>query len=84
MFTKVTTNTCPEPDQSSPHALPLRSILILQSHLRLGLPRSFFPLSHSTRSLYYILITSIRATFPAPLIVLDSIVLTIFGKDGKL
>ena len=40
--------TCPypEPTPSSPHdplQLPERSILILSSHLRLGLPNGFFP-----------------------------------------
>jgi hypothetical protein len=37
------TGPCPDPDQSNPsHPLSLRSILILSTHLRLGLPSGLF------------------------------------------
>jgi len=45
----------PEPARSSPyppHPTSLRSILILSSHLRLGLPSGLFPSSFATKILY--------------------------------
>ena len=59
--------TCsyPESDQFSqwhPHPTSWRSILILPSHLRLGLPSGFFPSSLSTKSLHAPLLFPIRAT----------------------
>jgi hypothetical protein len=48
--------TCPipEPDQSNPcpHPTAWRSILILSSHLCLGLPSGLFPLGFPTKTLY--------------------------------
>jgi hypothetical protein len=58
--------TCPypEPDQSSlrppPHPTSRRSILVLSSHLRLGLLSGLFPSGFSTKTLYAPLISPIR------------------------
>jgi hypothetical protein len=64
----------PELDQSSPHHPHLtspRPILILFTHLRLGLPSSLFPYVFPTNDLYAFLFSPIRATWPAHLIFLD-------------
>ena len=46
--------TCPYPGptQSSPHPTSWRSILILSTHLRLGLPSDRFPSGFPTKTLY--------------------------------
>jgi hypothetical protein len=63
--------TCPysEPDRSSPcpHPIYLRSILILSSRLRLGLPSSLLPSGFATKALYAPRLSPIRATCPAHL-----------------
>ena len=56
-----------------PHPTSRRSILILYTHLRLGLPSGLFPSGFSTKNLYTNLSTPIRATCPAHLIFLDFI-----------
>jgi hypothetical protein len=61
----------PEPDQSSPYQpilFHLRSILILYTHLRLGLPSDLFPSGFPTNILYAFLFTPIRATCPTSLL----------------
>ena len=66
-----------------PHPIPWRRILILSSHLRLGLPNGLFPSGFPTRTLYTPLPSPIRATCPAHLILLDFTTLTIFGKEYR-
>jgi hypothetical protein len=53
------TGPCPEPDRSSPYhpILSLRSILILSTHLRLGLPNGLFPSGFPTNILYAFLVS---------------------------
>jgi len=68
----------PEPDQAIPYPHPT-SNLILSSHLRLALTSGLFPSGFSTKNLYTPLLTSVRATCPVHLILLDLITLTIFG-----
>jgi hypothetical protein len=67
------TGPYPEPDRSIPyHTIPssLRAILILSTHLRLGLglPSGLFPSGFSTNILYAFLFSPICATCPAHLI----------------
>ena len=60
-----------------------RFILILSSHLRLGLPNGLFPSGFPTRTLYTPLPSPIRATCPAHLILLDFTTRTILGKKYR-
>ena len=75
----------PEPDQScpSPHAISLRSILILSSHLSLGLPNGLFPPVFPTKTLYTPVLSTIHAACPAHLILFDFITRTKFGEEYR-
>ena len=77
--------TCPypEPALSSPHPTAWRSILILSSHQRLGLPSGLFPPCFPTKTLYMPLPSHKRATYPVYLILLDFITRTILGEKYR-
>jgi hypothetical protein len=68
------TGPYPEPDWSSPYRPILcivRPILILSTHLRLGLRSGLFPSGFSANILYAFIFAIIRATCPAHVIHLD-------------
>ena len=71
---------------SGPLLIPinLRSILILFSHLCLGLPKGLFPVGLPVKILKAFLSSSILATCPAHRNLLHLITLTILGERYKL
>ena len=72
------------PIQSTyPHPTSWSSILILSTHLRLGLSNFLFPSGFPSNNLYIPFSSPIRATCPAQLILLDFITRTILGEEYK-
>jgi hypothetical protein len=66
-----------------PHLTSWRSILILSTHLRLGLPSGLFPSGFPHQDPIHPLSSPIRATCPAHLILLDFITRTILGEEYR-
>ena len=66
-----------------PHPTSWISILILSSHLHLGLPSGLFPLGFRTKTLYTPLLSPIRATCSANLSLLDFIIQKILGEQYR-
>jgi hypothetical protein len=64
----------------SSHPISLRSILILSTHLSFVLLSGLFHSGFPTNILYAFLFASIRATFPANVILLDLISLIMFDE----
>jgi hypothetical protein len=71
--------------QSIPlHRISARSILILSTHLRVGLPNGLFHSDFATNIIHVFLFSPIHATCHTHLILLDLIILIIFGEQYKL
>ena len=66
-----------------PHPTSWRPVLILSTHLHLGLPSGLFPSGFPTTTLYTPLSSPIRATCSAHFILLDFITRTILGEEYK-
>ena len=66
-----------------PHPTSWRSIVLLSSHLRVGLPSSIFPPDFLTNTLYTPPLSPIRARCPAHLILLDFMTRKILGKEYR-
>ena len=65
------------------HPTSRRSILILYSHLRLGLPNGLFPSGSTTKTLYTPLLSPVYATCLAHPTFLNFIIRTILGENYR-
>jgi hypothetical protein len=64
--------------------MPLWSIIIISSHIRLDLPSGFFPSGFYVEILYDCLFSTIHATFPTRFILLDLTTWILFGENWKV
>jgi hypothetical protein len=72
-----------DPVHTPLHRTSWRSILILSSHLRVGLPSDLFPVGLPTNTMYTPLLSPMRSTCPAYLILLDFITRNILGEEYR-
>jgi hypothetical protein len=84
MFVTVLTGTYPEPDESSLHPPThvFGSILILSSHIRLGLPSGLYPSSFSTKIFMHF--SSLPYVLHTPPTLHVCMTLILFGEDYEL
>ena len=82
----LSNNPYPEPNHSISRSDTcfFQFILILSSHLRLGLPKDIFPAGVPVKILKALLPSFILATWPAHLSLLNLITLTILGEVRHL
>jgi hypothetical protein len=74
---------CPYPESARSSPTSWRSILLLSSLLRLGLPSGLCPSEVPTKTLYTPLLSPLLATCPAHLVRLDLINRIIFGEQYR-
>ena len=86
VFARLSNNHYPEPNQPNyPHwYISSRSIPVFSSHIRLGLSQVLFPVGLPVKILKTLLNSSILATCPVHLNLLDLITLTILGERYEL
>jgi len=73
--------TCPKPEPA--RFSPYPHFLKIHLNIILGIPSSLFPSCLHTKTLYTLLLSPIRATCPAHLILLDFITRTILGEEYR-
>jgi len=78
---KTARNDCGNQFIKSPKLL--LQIILIQGLLRLGLPSNLFPSDFPTKTQYTPVLSPIRATCPAPLILLDFIIWRVMGEQYR-